>query len=58
VFGARAALREPGMLAGTLAAIAAGHPDTATRPHGVIPIYVRRPDAELGRDRAAVRPTA
>ena len=57
-FGSDARLREPGPLAGTLAALAAAHPDAATRPHGVMPIYVRRPDAELARDRAAVRPTA
>lgn len=57
-FGAAAALREPGPLAGTLAALAARQTDSATRPHAVMPIYVRRPDAELARDRAAVRPTA
>jgi tRNA threonylcarbamoyladenosine biosynthesis protein TsaB len=57
-FGADAALREPGPLAGTLATLAAARPDAATAPHAVIPIYVRRPDAELARDRAAVRPTA
>jgi tRNA threonylcarbamoyladenosine biosynthesis protein TsaB len=57
-FGADAALREPAPLAGTLAALAAARGDTATRPHAVVPIYVRRPDAELARDRAAVRPTA
>ena len=57
-FGDEAALREPAPLAGTLAALAAAHADAATRPHAVMPIYVRRPDAELARDRAAVRPTA
>jgi tRNA threonylcarbamoyladenosine biosynthesis protein TsaB len=57
-FGPEAALREPGPLAGTLAALAAARPDGAAAPHAVIPIYVRRPDAELARDRAAVRPTA
>jgi tRNA threonylcarbamoyladenosine biosynthesis protein TsaB len=57
-FGTEAALREPAPLAGTLAALAAAQHDTATRPHAVMPIYVRRPDAELARDRAAVRPTA
>jgi tRNA threonylcarbamoyladenosine biosynthesis protein TsaB len=55
-FGVDAALREPGPLAGTLAALAASRPDAATAPHAVIPIYVRRPDAELARDRAAVHP--
>jgi tRNA threonylcarbamoyladenosine biosynthesis protein TsaB len=57
-FGAEAALREAGPLAGTLAALAAADPAAATRPHAVVPIYVRRPDVELARDRAAVRPTA
>jgi len=57
-FGAEAALREPAPLAGTLAALAATQGAAATRPHAVVPIYVRRPDAELARDRAAVRPTA
>jgi hypothetical protein len=56
--GADASLREPVPLAGTLAGLAAAHTDAATRPHAVVPIYVRRPDAELARDRAAVRPTA
>jgi hypothetical protein len=57
-FGTAAARRAPGSLAGTLAALAARHGDAATRPHAVVPIYVRRPDVELARDRAAVRPTA
>jgi hypothetical protein len=57
-FGAEAVLREPAPLAGTLAALAATHREAATRPHAVVPIYVRRPDAELARDRPAVRPTA
>jgi tRNA threonylcarbamoyladenosine biosynthesis protein TsaB len=57
-FGSDASLREPGPLAGTLAALAARDAGAATRPHAVMPIYVRRPDAELARDRAAVRPTA
>ena len=57
-FGPSARLLEPRPLAGTLAALAARHPEAATRPHAVMPIYVRRPDAELARDRAAVRPTA
>jgi tRNA threonylcarbamoyladenosine biosynthesis protein TsaB len=57
-FGARVRLREPSPLAGTLAALAAAAPDDAVRPHAIVPLYVRRPDAELARDRAAVRPTA
>jgi tRNA threonylcarbamoyladenosine biosynthesis protein TsaB len=57
-FGPTVVLRSPGPLAGTLAALAARQPDAATRPHAVSPIYVRRPDVEIARDRAAVRPTA
>ena len=57
-FGRHASLREPGPLAGTLASLAAAAPDAGVRPHAIVPIYVRRPDAELARDRAAVRPTA
>jgi tRNA threonylcarbamoyladenosine biosynthesis protein TsaB len=57
-FGPDAHLEEPGPLAGTLAALAARRPEAATRPHAVMPIYVRRPDVELARDRGAVRPTA
>ena len=57
-FGVDAPQREPGPLAGTLAALAAADVVAATRPHGVVPIYVRRPDVELERDRDAVRPTA
>ncbi len=36
-------------LAGTIAALAARHPERAVRPHAVVPLYVRRPDAELAR---------
>jgi tRNA threonylcarbamoyladenosine biosynthesis protein TsaB len=57
-FGAGAARRAPQPLAGTLAALAARQAVPATRPHAVVPIYVRRPDVELTRERAAVRPTA
>jgi tRNA threonylcarbamoyladenosine biosynthesis protein TsaB len=38
-------------LAATIAAIAHAHPERATLPHAIIPLYVRRPDAELARDR-------
>ena len=30
-------------------------PSAPSRPHAVVPIYVRRPDAELARDRARTR---
>jgi len=42
-------------LAGAIGRIAAHHPERAVRPHAVIPIYVRRPDVELARERRALR---
>jgi tRNA threonylcarbamoyladenosine biosynthesis protein TsaB len=52
-FGAGALLIESPRLAGTLAAMAADAPDRAVRPHAVVPVYVRRPDAVVGRERRA-----
>jgi tRNA threonylcarbamoyladenosine biosynthesis protein TsaB len=46
-------LGEPPPLAPVIAEIAAADPSQAVRPHAVVPLYVRRPDAELARDRAA-----
>ena len=40
---------EPPPLAPIVGRIAAGAPERAVNPHAVIPIYVRRPDAELAR---------
>jgi tRNA threonylcarbamoyladenosine biosynthesis protein TsaB len=40
-------------LAVALARIAAISPDRAVLPHAVVPIYVRKPDAEIARDRRA-----
>ena len=40
-------------LAAAIAEIAAADPSRAVRPHALVPLYVRRPDAELARDRAA-----
>jgi len=39
------------LLAGIAGVIAAGDPQRGVSPHAVIPQYVRRPDAELARDR-------
>ena len=36
-------------LAAEAARIAALHPERAVTPHAIVPIYVRRPDAELAR---------
>jgi tRNA threonylcarbamoyladenosine biosynthesis protein TsaB len=38
-------------LAGAIARMAGAAPDRAVRPHAVVPLYVRRSDAELARDR-------
>jgi tRNA A37 threonylcarbamoyladenosine modification protein TsaB len=38
-------------LAGAIGVLAAREPGRAVRPHAVVPLYVRRPDAELARDR-------
>ena len=47
--------RMPALLAGAIAEIAATDPSRAVRPHALVPLYVRRPDAELARDRAGRR---
>jgi tRNA threonylcarbamoyladenosine biosynthesis protein TsaB len=38
-------------LAGAIGLLAAREPGRAVRPHAVVPLYVRRSDAELARDR-------
>ncbi len=42
-----------GSLAGTIGQIAHAERSRAVHPHAIVPTYVRRPDAELARDRAA-----
>jgi tRNA threonylcarbamoyladenosine biosynthesis protein TsaB len=50
--GGRASLIEPApLLAGAIGRIASRHRDGAVLPHAVVPIYVRKPDAELARAR-------
>jgi tRNA threonylcarbamoyladenosine biosynthesis protein TsaB len=39
------------LLAGTIAAIAAEDAARAVAPHAVVPLYIRRPDAEIARER-------
>jgi tRNA threonylcarbamoyladenosine biosynthesis protein TsaB len=52
--GDRARILEPvPSLAGTIGRIAARDVERAVLPHAVVPIYVRRSDAELARDRHA-----
>jgi tRNA threonylcarbamoyladenosine biosynthesis protein TsaB len=41
----------PPPLAGAIGRLAAREPGRAVLPHAVVPVYVRRPDAELARDR-------
>jgi tRNA threonylcarbamoyladenosine biosynthesis protein TsaB len=41
----------PPLLAPIIGRLAAGAPDRAVLPHAVVPIYIRRPDAELARAR-------
>lgn len=53
--GARAAIVAPPPLAAPVGRIAARDPDRAVLPHAVVPIYVRRPDAELARERGRAR---
>jgi tRNA threonylcarbamoyladenosine biosynthesis protein TsaB len=50
--GARIAPDVP-RLAAAIGLIAAQAPERAVLPHAVVPIYVRKPDAELARDRRA-----
>jgi tRNA threonylcarbamoyladenosine biosynthesis protein TsaB len=45
--------RDVPLLAGAIAEIAAADPSRAVHPHAIVPLYVRRPDAELARDAAA-----
>jgi tRNA threonylcarbamoyladenosine biosynthesis protein TsaB len=40
-------------LAAAAARIAAAHPERAVAPHAVVPVYIRRSDAEILRDRRA-----
>jgi tRNA threonylcarbamoyladenosine biosynthesis protein TsaB len=51
--GSDIAIVPPPPLAPVIGRIAAAAPDRAQLPHAVVPVYVRRPDAELARDRAA-----
>ena len=54
--GEKIAILQPPPLAGIIGLIAAGNPERAVTPHGVVPIYIRRPDAELARIQKASRP--
>ena len=45
-------------LAEAAARLAARHPERAAAPHAIKPVYVRRTDAEIARDRNQARPAA
>ena len=49
--GSGATIVEAPPLAPTIARIALEEPDRAVPPHEIVPVYVRRPDAELARER-------
>lgn len=49
--GGQALIGAPPMLAPIVGRLAGGAAATAVLPHAIVPIYVRRPDAELARDR-------
>ncbi|MFL6279881.1 MAG: tRNA (adenosine(37)-N6)-threonylcarbamoyltransferase complex dimerization subunit type 1 TsaB [Vicinamibacterales bacterium] len=54
--GAGVSVAPPPPLAGLIGQIAAEDPARAVRPHAIVPIYVRRSDAELARARRAAMP--
>jgi tRNA threonylcarbamoyladenosine biosynthesis protein TsaB len=49
VLGTRATVLPHPPLAGVIGRLACAHPERAVAAHGVVPVYVRRPDAELAR---------
>ncbi len=51
VLGPDARIAAPGALAGAIGKIAAHEPHRAVLPHAIVPLYVRRSDAELARAR-------
>jgi tRNA threonylcarbamoyladenosine biosynthesis protein TsaB len=51
--GPAAQILPPPPLAAIIGRLAAGAPDRAVLPHAVVPLYVRRSDAELARSRRA-----
>lgn len=52
-FGESVRVLHPPPLAGLVGQIAASFPERAVLPHAVVPIYIRKPDAELARARRA-----
>jgi tRNA threonylcarbamoyladenosine biosynthesis protein TsaB len=58
VLGPAADILPASSLAGVLGLIAAENPARAVSPHAVVPLYIRRPDAELARVRRLAAGTA
>jgi tRNA threonylcarbamoyladenosine biosynthesis protein TsaB len=54
--GSDARVLPPPPLAGLIGQIAAANPNRAVLPHAIVPIYVRKSDAELARARRTVAP--
>jgi tRNA threonylcarbamoyladenosine biosynthesis protein TsaB len=54
--GGDSSIVTPPPLAGLIGQIAAENPGRAVLPHAIVPIYVRRSDAELARARRAAMP--
>ena len=52
-FGVAAQVLPAPPLAGIIGRLAAAAPGRAVLPHAIVPIYIRRPDAELARSRRA-----
>ena len=50
-FGHAIEIVEPPPLAPIIGRLACEHPDRAVAPHAVVPIYIRRPDAEIARSK-------
>jgi tRNA threonylcarbamoyladenosine biosynthesis protein TsaB len=50
-FGEAVAIVEPPPLAPIVGRLACEHPERGVAPHAVVPIYIRRSDAEIARDR-------
>ena len=53
-FGPRARIVAPPLLAAPIARVAFEQPHRAVSPHEIVPVYVRRSDAELARERKRV----
>ena len=50
-FGPSIQILDPPPLAPIIGRLACEHPDRAVAPHAVVPIYIRRPDAEIARSK-------